>query len=275
MEPKTRNVVVAVIILCLVACCCLLTVGGVLAGNWLIRTRELGVGWGEEWRLVEDQSAVSPERFAETFEVGEMPTIEVDNFAGTITVRVGESGTVQVSALKKAPTARRLSAIQLRMDQNANAVTIKTQVSVSTGTTSVDLEITVPRNSHLVLHTGAGTIDLSGIQGPLDLSTGAGTIEVRDAQGTVHAETGAGNIDYEGAPAGESRLHTGAGSIAIALPRDANLSVDLQTGLGMIDAQIDVDGQVSARQVTGIIGTGIDGTLTANTGVGTISLRYR
>jgi hypothetical protein len=276
MEPKTRNIVIVVAVLCLIACCCVLTVGGALAGNWLIRTRELGVDWEREWRAGEQPGAVSPQRFSQTFVVGDTPTIDVENFAGKITVRAGEAGTIQVLAEKKAQTAPRLDAIQIQMDQKDDTVTVKSRVSSpSLSNVSVDLEITVPANSQVTLRTGAGEVTLTGIQRTLDVSTGAGTVRVRDAQGPARIETGAGTIDYDGLPTGESRMHTGAGSISIALPREANLQIDLNTGLGRIDTQIDVDGQVSPTKVSGLIGTGADGALTANTGVGAISIRYR
>lgn len=277
MEPKTRNIVIVVVVLCLIACCCLVTVGGALAGNWLIRARELGVGWDRDrdMRPVEEPGAVSPQRFSQTFIVGDTPAINVNNFAGKITVRAGEPGTVQVLAEKKALTARRLEAIQLRMEQQGDTVIIRADFSLPASNASVDLEITVPANSQVTLRTGAGEVTLTGIQGTLDISTGAGTVRVQDAQGPALIETGAGAINYDGLPTGESRLHTGAGSISIALPREVSLQVDLNTGLGRIDTQIDVDGQVSSTRVSGLIGTGADGALTADTGAGSITIRYR
>ncbi len=276
MEPKTRNTIIIVVILALVACCCLLAVGGALAGNWLIRSRELGVDWGRDWRPQEAPDGVSPQKYAQTFAVGNAPSIEVQNFAGKIMVRAGEAGTIQVLAEKKALTTRRMDAIQVRMDQAGDTVTVRADHSLPTASNmSVDLEITVPAGSRVTLRTGAGAITVMDIQGALDISTGAGTVLVKNAQGPARIETGAGTIDYEGLPTGESQMHTGAGTISIALPREANLQIDLHTGLGKIDAQVDVDGQISPTKVSGILGTGDDGTLTANTGAGAISIRYR
>lgn len=277
MEPKTRNtIIIVVVILALVACCCLLAVGGALAGNWLIRARELGVDWSQDWRPQEAPDGVSPQRFTQNFAVGNTPTLVIDNFAGKILVRAGNSGTIQVAAEKKALTARRMDAIQIRMDQEGDTVTIRVDHSLPTSSNvSVDLEITVPADSQITARTGAGTITLLEIQGSLDVSTGAGTITVRNAQGPARIETGAGSIDYDGLPTGESQMHTGAGSISIALPRGANLQIDLHTGLGRIDTQVNVDGEVSPTKVSGILGTGADGALTASTGAGAISIRYR
>lgn len=276
MEPKTRNIIIVVVVLGLVACCCLLTVGGVLASNWLIRNGELSVDWGQNWQPQEAPDGVSPQTYAQTFTVGNAPAIEVQNFAGKIMVRAGDAGTIQVMAEKKALTTRRMDAIQVRMDQTGDTVTVRADHSLPTASNmSVDLEITVPAGSRVTLRTGAGSITLLDIQGALDISTGAGTVLVKNAKGPARIETGAGTIDYEGLPTGESQMHTGAGTISIALPREANLQIDLHTGMGKIDAQVDVDGQISPTKVSGTLGTGADGTLTANTGAGAISIRYR
>jgi hypothetical protein len=53
------------------------------------------------------------------------------------------------------------------------------------------------------------------------------------------------------------------------------VAVDLETGMGTIDAGFAVDGYASRQEVKGTIGTGDQGSIYAHTGAGSIDLIKR
>jgi DUF4097 and DUF4098 domain-containing protein YvlB len=219
-----------------------------------------------------DVGGFSRERLEKTFDVGDTPTLDVSNFAGSISVRAGEGHAVHVVAVKKAGSQNKLDRITVKMSEQGGDVVISAKVSPNTGNASVDLEITAPAASKLLLDTGAGTIDVRGITGPIDVDSGAGQVDLRGARGPVRVSLGAGQITYEGALSGDCRFKTGAGEIRLWLPADLNMEVDLSTGIGTVGVEYHVDGLVRMREIQGVIGDGSQGSISARTGVGSITL---
>jgi hypothetical protein len=120
------------------------------------------------------------------------------------------------------------------MVETQNGVRVTTANPSGLDHVSVDLEITVPRDTRPTIQIGAGT------------------------------------VSYEGDAEGESRFATGAGTIHLKLPDDVNVQVRLQVGAGSIRVDFPVKGQVSDNVVNGIIGSGADGRIEAQVGAGAI-----
>lgn len=282
MESTNRNVWIIVAVLAailLLACCCALILGGTaLAGLGVFASR----------------SSVSTgpytEHHEETLSVGDAPSLEINDFAGNVSIRAGESGTIHVVATKRASRSSDLSVIGVGIHEKQDGVVIKTGRPLSKGKATVDLEITAPADSRLRLilgagnasvrglgsgaeaSVGAGNIDLDDVTGPIQANTGAGTMNVRGAAGPAHLDNGTGVIMYRGAPQGDCRFSSGAGAISLELPARPNVTLDLQTDVGTIGVNCPVDGQVSKRRVQGVLGTGDEARIVANAGVGGIGL---
>jgi DUF4097 and DUF4098 domain-containing protein YvlB len=265
MESRNRTVWIVVIVVLVVACCCVLAAAAGAVGWFANRYAEIGP---EPF----DLGGLNRERVEQTFEVGDAPSLEIDNFAGEITVRPSEDGTVHVVATKKASSQSRLDRIEVSMTEQDGRVVVKTR-NPNLQNVSVGLEIAAPVGSRVNLDTGAGTVDVRDIAGPIDIHSGAGTVNVRGARGSARVALGAGQIVYEGAPSGDCRFDTGAGEIVLRLPEDPDVRLDLGTGLGGVSVDFDVDGRVSVRSVEGTIGDGSQGTIYARTGVGGISVK--
>jgi DUF4097 and DUF4098 domain-containing protein YvlB len=265
MDSKSRNVWIVVIVMLVVVCCCVLALAGV-AGVWL------AARYAETWVQPVDLGGEYRERVEETLAVGDAPRLEITNFAGSITIRAGAGDEVRVVATKKASSQNRLDRIEFSASEANGQVVIETKKSFTTGNASVELEITTPADSRVDLHTGAGEVEVRDITGRLDIQSGAGTIDVRGAQGTARFDLGAGQITYEGVPSGDCRFQTGAGEIILRLPEDSNVRIDLGTGMGAVDVDFDVDGRVSQRSAEGVIGDGRQGSISARTGVGGVTL---
>jgi hypothetical protein len=264
MESKNRNVWIIVAVIVVVLCCCALALAAAVAG--LFATQPFG------WT---GATSLQIERSEEAFAVGDAPSLKIDNFAGNVTVRAGERGTIRVIATKKAPRIGDLDRIGIQTDEQDSGLTIRTNKPSGFTNAVVELEISAPAGTRLDARTGAGNVDVQGLVGGVKADTGAGNIDIRGSAGTARLHTGAGNIGYQGTPQGECRFETGAGNISLALPADLNVQVDLNTGMGNIDVDYAVDGTDTRREVNGVIGDGSQGSIYAQSGTGNIDLIRR
>jgi hypothetical protein len=300
MESDNRNVWIIVAVVLVIACCCAAVVIVAVAA-WL-------TGGAFDWGGVAGYETESIER---TFEVGRAPSLEIDNFAGSVTVRPGEDDTIHVVATKRARSKSLLERIEVDMDERGDGLVIKTDRPRTLSSASVKLEITAPAGTDLDAHTGSGSIDVEGLSGDVKLDTGSGSVDARDLSGDLEVDTGSGSVDlidvtgeidvhtgsgsievqggtglvrldtgsgsieYQGTPEGDCRFETGSGRIRLTLPADLNMEVDLDTGSGDIDVEFDVAGRVTRRDVDGKIGDGSQGSIYGHTGSGSIDLIRR
>ena len=95
---------------------------------------------------------------------------------------------------------------------------------------SIDLEIGIPRRLSLIVDDGSGFIEVSSIDGPVQIDDGSGSLTLTDAGADVDIDDGSGSIRVEGA-GGDVRITDGSGSISIE--RVAG-SVFLDDGSGSI-----------------------------------------
>lgn len=266
MEPRNRNLLIVVVIVLVVGCCCSLAAGAGAVAWFGTRTFD----W---WSL--DVGGTSRQRVEQTFTVDDTPTLDVTNFAGSITVQAGEGNTVHVVAVKRIRDRSGMDSIAINLSQRGGDVVVRTRKSGLTTNASVDLDITAPAGSRLLLDTGAGAIDVRGITGPIDVNSGAGQVDLRGGRGPVTVDLGAGQITYDGPLSGKNRFQTGAGEIRLRLPADLNMEVDLSTGIGAVGVDFFVDGLVRVRNVQGVIGDGSQGSISAHTGAGGVYLEQR
>lgn len=171
-----------------------------------------------------------------TFVVGVNCTLWVESFVGNLDLVPGPAGELRISATKRASRVEDLSGIGLEMTETAGGVRIVTSNPSQLKNVSVDLAITAPP-------------------------------EVRPSIGN-----GVGVTNYRGAAEGLCRFDTGAGTIQLRLPPDANVTVQLAVGAGSIHLGFPVSGQVGPQLVNGTIGTGADGAIFAHVGAGDIYL---
>jgi DUF4097 and DUF4098 domain-containing protein YvlB len=160
----------------------------------------------------------------------------------------------------------------------------------------VDVEIHMPREGRVNLHTGDGAIRLANFKGEMDLQTGDGHQDIDSVDGKLRARAGDGRITAAGRfdvlelTTGDGRiearaqsgsavtsswtLHTGDGSVTLELPANFAADVDLHTSDGHITADIpvSVDGRLSEKNIHGKINGG-GNLITVHTGDGSIRLQ--
>ena len=268
MESQNRNVWIVVVAVLVIMCCCVMLVGLAAAGLVVSRSASLAPF---------ELPGSYQERTEWGFEVGDEPALEITNFAGSVTVRPGETDAIHVVAVKKASTGSNLERVHISASapDGDGPVVIKTSKKFSAGNASVEMVITAPAGTRLDVDTGAGTVEVSGMAGPVGIHSGAGNVNLTDAEGIVTVRLGAGNINYEGAPAGYCSFESGAGNINLSLPMDLNMEVDVSAGAGVVDVDYSVDGRVTKQSVRGTVGDGSQGTIYAHTGAGNIQMKRR
>ena len=297
MGSRNRNVWIIVAIVLVALCLCTMVVAVAAAGWFTLRSAD----WGEV-------SGSESARIERTFEVGDASSLEIDNFAGAVTVRAVEGDAIEVVATKRVRRRSDLDRIEVNMTERSGGLVVETERPFGMSNVSVQLEITAPVGTRLDLHTGSGSVtvrglsgtvkvdtgsgsvtvadvtgdvdahsgsgsvEISDVNGAIDARSGSGSLEVHGATGPVRLNTGSGSIEYQGMPTGDCHFRTGSGRIVLTLPADLNMEVDLHTGSGDIDVDFDVDGRVSKGDVKGVIGSGKEGKIYAHTGSGSIDL---
>jgi hypothetical protein len=267
-KNTNRNAWLIVAIVLVLACSCVCLPAAACLGTFLVTQpagRSLSV------------SGLRQQPIARSFEVGAEPVLEVDAFVGTIIVRPGEEGVIEVVATKKARRAPYLAEIGLEMHERAGGLAIRTTGPRARGRSnaSVDLEITAPPGTRLELNAAVGNVDVRGMVGDIRAHVATGNIDVRAAEGVAQLDVGAGNVHYRGQPAGACTFSAGAGNVTVELAADTDARIHLQTGVGKVEVGPRVKGLVTPRHVKGVIGSGDQADIRAHCGVGNISLTRR
>jgi DUF4097 and DUF4098 domain-containing protein YvlB len=192
--------------------------------------------------------------------------------------------------------------ITIEEHQNGDSVDIELRyphhhfpISVQIGTYKVDVDIQMPREGHVNLHTGDGSIRLANFKGSMELESGDGREEIESADGSLHARTSDGHISASGRfdaldlNTGDGRIEaralpgsmvasnwsirTGDGSVTLQLPDNFAADVDLRTGDGHInvDIPVTVQGNLSDKNIHGKLNGG-GNLLTVHTGDGSIRI---
>lgn len=165
----------------------------------------------------------------------------------------------------------------------------------SVGDRRTVIEIHMPREGKVRLHTGDGEIRLRDLKGNLDLESGDGRVDVEGVDGVLKAHSGDGRILAKGrfdnldVSTGDGRieaealagsaigqgwnLKTGDGSVTLTVPENFSANVALHTGDGHItlDMPVTVEGKYDSSNLRGKLNGG-GGTLSIHSGDGSIRL---
>lgn len=145
-----------------------------------------------------------------------------------------------------------------------------------------DLDVSVPRGTAVAVDQGGGTVDVSGITGPVDVDSGAATVVLDGVRGAVAVDTGAGQVTGSGIRAPEVAVSTGAGEVVLDFAARPRL-VEVETGAGEVDVAVpagayrtDVDTAIGGASVSGLVDDpSADATIRVETGAGDATVRAR
>jgi hypothetical protein len=245
-------------------------------------------------------AADSDATFDKTLSANGAPTVFISTGSGYIHVTPGPDNQFRIIGHVRshpgwlfsnanADTARQIAA-DPPIAQSGNTITVATPHADSN--VSIDYDVTTPRSTSLTAHSGSGSIQIAGIQGPVSAGSGSGSlrlslagstdVKARTGSGSIHvdglagglsASTGSGSIEATGNLTADWHLSTGSGSIRLKLPDNARFTLSASTGSGTVhvDQPIMMQGSLNHHHVSGTVNGG-GPTLRATTGSGSITI---
>ncbi len=221
-------------------------------------------------------AAAAEGSFQRTLQVSGPVNLDIETGSGSIQVRSGASGQVQVTGYIKATTWFGGDAEDKvkRLEQNPPIQQSGTIIRIGhiddpdlRRNVSISYQLAVPADTQLRAHSGSGNQSVDGIRGPLDIGAGSGGLKISNIGDTVRADTGSGNIDIDHVK-GNVRAKTGSGSIHAT---DVAGGFEGDTGSGRITLEQTAPGAVRADTGSGGMELrGVRGSLEAKAGSGTI-----
>ena len=220
-------------------------------------------------------------KFERTLRVTGDVDLNVTTGSGSIDTRVGDAGTVRVSAIIRARSDSRRSESETEalvrrieanppIEQTGNVIRIgRLEDEEARRNISISYTLVVPQTTKLYASTGSGSQTIEGLRGVVEARTGSGGITATNLGGSLRAETGSGSIAMS-TVYGAVHARTGSGTI-----RGTGLSASViaSTGSGGIEVEQTGAGDVELRTGSGGIRVrGVKGALNASTGSGSINV---
>jgi hypothetical protein len=191
--------------------------------------------------------------------------------------------------------------VRVRDFQSGNRVELEVRIPstnwvIGVNTWSARIELKVPREASLDIHSGDGDLSVYGFKGEINLSTQDGKIQADSLEGALHASTGDGNMRVQGRfeslnlRTGDGRIYaqiiqgsrmvsgwsvrSGDGDVELSLPEGFAADLDVHTGDGRItsDLPIMVSGALDHSSLRGKLNGG-GPTLSVQTGDGSVHLK--
>jgi len=267
-------------------------------------------------------SPARADEWTKTYAVSAKPQLQVETGDGQVSVESWDRKEIHARVIS---TGARIGVgswdsrqVNVRDEQSGDRVGLHVKVPhlhwmIGVNTLSVKIELKVPRECGLDIHTadgsisangvkgeivlvsGDGSIRLDGVSGQIRLRTGDGSTEADRLDGQLDASSGDGHIRVEGRfdrlelRAGDGSiharallgskmlsgwsLHTGDGSIDLALPESFQANIDVRTNDGTISLGLPVtsEGGLNRTSIHGKLNGGGQ-PLSISTGDGSIRI---
>lgn len=242
--------------------------------------------------------SVAAEDWNKTFTLTGKPDLRVETTDAKVTVDTWDQNTIEahvhVVGYKIGP-----GGIDIYDHQTGNMVALEVRYphrhfQISWGESHrVEIEVRMPREGRVELKTVDGSISLNGLKGDMALASVDGSQEISDVDGVLHARAVDGHIRaagrFEGlslhtadgridatARAGSTMssswdIHTGDGSVNLAVPEKFAANIDFETHDGHLDVDmpITVTGHIKGNNMRGTLNGG-GNLLSIHTGDGSI-----
>ena len=222
--------------------------------------------------------------FQRTVNVGTPVTIDVASGSGSIDVRPGAAGRVEVSAKIQAHDNRGWRRSALSPEERVRRIEANPPIEQSGGVVrighiadeelrdgvSISYTLSVPAASTITARTGSGSQHIEGIDGRVDASTGSGSLTFRNIGANLRASTGSGSITAE-TVRGAFHANTGSGRIQAT---GVGGAINASTGSGGIDVSQTGNGDVDLASGSGTVrARGVRGRVEATTSSGTLDVQ--
>ncbi len=238
------------------------------------------------------------ERDVKTFNTSGTPTVSLSTFDGSIEVRAWDKPQVEVVIERRAASKELADTIQVEATQTADTISVEVKAPRTSGfglhfgSRSAKLIVSAPAKINLTAKSGDGSIDVSRLEGAIDLRSGDGSIKGSSLHGNLKVHTGDGSIQLDGVNGGLDadtgdgsitasgafttvRARTGDGSVRIHAEAAASAEGDWEIGTGDGSVALDLpegfsaelDARTSSGRVTldGITVSNVTGELDRHT----------
>lgn len=213
--------------------------------------------------------------FDRTLSVNGPIQIELRGGSGRVEVHTGSSNEVRIhgdyevygNGFESARHEAEDLAARPPIDQHGQLIRIGTDVERFTNA-SISYSISVPAQTEARITMGSGSVDVSAIDGPLEISAGSGRVSARDIHQDVRVGTGSGAADLQGV-GGRVNAIVRSGGLSIS---DIGGDVSAEAGSGHINI-FHVRGRIEAHGGSGGVDvTGATQDLRATTSSGHLSV---
>ena len=220
--------------------------------------------------------------FEKTLTVEQQTDVEIMSGSGSIEVRQGTAGRVEIRARIRAgdwgwsrsglSAQERVKRVEANppVEQQGNTVRIGDikDPDLRDGV-SISYDVTVPPGTALRSKSGSGSQRIEGVDGDLVVSTGSGSVNVRRSGGRVRASTGSGGVTAQDV-GGAFEASTGSGSID---GTGVKGPISARTSSGSIEVTQTGGGDVEASSSSGSIKVrGVQGAVRASTTSGSLAI---
>jgi DUF4097 and DUF4098 domain-containing protein YvlB len=192
-------------------------------------------------------------RFEKKFSVSPGGKLALQTDAGSVLVKGGSSGEVQILAELRGAKAE-VEGFEISATQTAETIEVRgdarrsSKFSLFRRDVNVKYVVTVPPEYNLRIRTAGGDIEINRSKGDVEAETSGGDVRVNGVEGHITVKTSGGDIHAEKV-AGYLRARTSGGDIAM---RTLSAEVDVSTSGGDIRLA-GVEGKVSAATSGGDI----------------------
>ena len=169
-------------------------------------------------------------------------TVKITNNAGSITVVAWDSDGVAI----KGTLAPEIERLNFSTDERATRIRVVVPREFrDRRLEGSDLQVWVPRGSHVAVRTASGNIAVSDVRAGVDLESVEGDIRVEGAFRGVYAQTASGDIEINAVRKGPLRVRSMSGAVTV---RGNGGYIDISTVSGdtWVSSEFVWDGQITS-----------------------------
>lgn len=209
------------------------------------------------FQMMSTGASTSPE--PKVFQVADVPTVRIENSVGSVRVEPGSSGKVEVRAevrvqhISSGLAEQALQGYELDATQDPATGIISVRAGDSRPFSgdnfldgmflhrSVNLTVTMPANTNLILNVAAGRMNVEGITGKVTAEVNAGGLNMIDstlADGSSFT-VNAGGMYFSGQlqPNASIELNVNAGGAELVLPKETAARLVANADAGSVNAR--------------------------------------
>lgn len=198
--------------------------------------------------------------------------VDITVRTGRLVVRGGASATGAVRG-RSGEYQLRTTGVGVTLEASDDSRSSRSSRSTASRRTDATLELDLPRSVRLVVSTASADVDVSGIDGDVEIRTTSGDIGLDDIGGRLTLETLSGDIRLDGR-SGSARVTTMSGDITL---RGVRADVNVHTTSGDVVLGMDRAARVDVESISGDItfdgNTTDDARLQLTTHSGDVTLR--